>query len=174
METLFFPRPFHGHVEPFQLPPPPSSVAFPHLCRQDQRHSAGLTILKNQQQKPSNMPISPGLMPSHVPNLPPMFYGSLYDAYLWGISRHPGTFIVLSDFDPLPGDPTDAFRKMNLNANVFRPKRLVSMWAPNGRVVSRFVSDAPREVGVQDEGFWPRKVNLCGYAAARIQSRCRR
>ena len=98
---------------------------------------------------------------------PLTFYGKLYDAMLWGISPHPGTVASVSDFDPTPGDPTDALRKMDLNANTYRPKRIVTVCAPSGRTASRFVPDAPREMGKEDEGFWPRLVSLCGYVARR-------
>ena len=99
---------------------------------------------------------------------PPLrFHGTLYDANLWGISRFPGAVLSLSDFDstPISADPSDAFQNMNLNAHVYHPKRMVTISMPSGRVMSRFVPDAPREVGVgvEGEGYWPRKVVYCGY-----------
>lgn len=131
------------------------------------------------------MPVSPGSMPSYFHSYaspthahsssnsdssspPPAlkFYGKLYDANLWGISRFPGAVLALSDFDPTPisVDPSDAFQNMNLNAHVYHPKRVVMISMPSGRVMSRFVPDAPREegVGFEGEGYWPRMVVICG------------
>jgi len=63
-------------------------------------------------------------------------------------------------FDPLTaccqGSPTP------LNAESYRPRRVVIETAPTGECTWRFVPSAKRESGVADEGSWPRVVDLCG------------
>ncbi|THH07495.1 hypothetical protein EW145_g3331, partial [Phellinidium pouzarii] len=88
------------------------------------------------------------------------------DSSTWNISRQPGSTISFASFDPATasGDHTNfyAFRKLSLNEELCRPKRIVIETAPDGRCTWRFVPNAHWEAGVDDEGVWPRNVDVCG------------
>lgn len=49
-----------------------------------------------------------------------------------------------------------------LNAEYYRPRRVVIETVPSGECTWRFVPSAKRESGTTDEGLWPRVVDLCG------------
>ncbi|EJD03099.1 uncharacterized protein FOMMEDRAFT_146791 [Fomitiporia mediterranea MF3/22] len=82
------------------------------------------------------------------------------------VARHTRSTIRFASFDPATasGDHTNAsaFRKLTLNEELCRPKRVVIETAPDGRSTWRFVPNARREDGVENEGIWPRVVDVCG------------
>ncbi|KAH8119230.1 hypothetical protein DFH11DRAFT_1686161 [Phellopilus nigrolimitatus] len=82
------------------------------------------------------------------------------------ISRQPGSIITFASFDPATAtnDFTNAyaFRKLSLNEELCRPKRVVIETTPDGQCTWRFVPKARWEEGVENEGAWPRVVDVCG------------
>ena len=83
------------------------------------------------------------------------------------ISRHPDSMIRFAEYDPATatGDPTGAyaFRNLSLNEELCRPKRVVIEFMPNGSCTWRYVPNALWEDNVENEGTWPRVVDVCGY-----------
>jgi hypothetical protein len=67
-------------------------------------------------------------------------------------------------------DPRTAFaafdesdiRKLSVNDQCYRPRRIIVETTPTGESFWRFVPRARLQEGVQDEGNWPRIVNICG------------
>lgn len=85
----------------------------------------------------------------------------------WRISRIPGSVITFASFDPTTASSTvdeseAAMRKLSLNEELCRPKRIVIETSPEGRSTWRFVPKARCEEGVENEGMWPRVVDVCG------------
>jgi hypothetical protein len=79
--------------------------------------------------------------------------------------RVPNSTLSFAAFDPrtASGDKDiPDFRKLTINEELYRPKRVVIETAPNGESFWRFVPRARRADGVVDEGSWPRVVDLCG------------
>ena len=83
------------------------------------------------------------------------------------IARHPDSMIRFAEYDPATatGDPTGAyaFRNLSLNEELCRPKRVVIEFMPNGSCTWRYVPNALWEDNVENEGTWPRVVDVCGY-----------
>ncbi|KAF9452400.1 hypothetical protein P691DRAFT_795093 [Macrolepiota fuliginosa MF-IS2] len=75
-----------------------------------------------------------------------------------------GAKLSFAAFDPLTAYAQDGLdlTKLDLNTELYRPKRVVIETAPSGECTWRFVPSAKREEGVIDEGTWPRIVDLCG------------
>ncbi|KAI5123657.1 hypothetical protein M0805_001687 [Coniferiporia weirii] len=88
------------------------------------------------------------------------------DSSTWKIFRQPGSVIAFASFDPATatGDQINAsaFRKLTLNDELCRPKRVVVETTPDGQCTWRFVPNARWEEGVENEGSWPRTVDVCG------------
>ncbi|KDQ53479.1 hypothetical protein JAAARDRAFT_161530 [Jaapia argillacea MUCL 33604] len=82
--------------------------------------------------------------------------------------RLPGSTLSFASFHPqtassLREDVLD-LQKLSLNEELYRPKRVVIETTPDGRSFWRFVPKAKREPGVEDEGIWPRVIDICGIA----------
>ncbi|KAE9411507.1 hypothetical protein BT96DRAFT_968929 [Gymnopus androsaceus JB14] len=60
-----------------------------------------------------------------------------------------------------PSAAPDA-RKLSLNDDLHNPRRVVIEASPNGESFWRFVPKAHRDDGVNDEGDWPRVIDICG------------
>lgn len=86
----------------------------------------------------------------------------------WRISRLPGSVITFASFDPsaATGSSEDTnetgMRKLSLNEELCRPKRVVIETSPDGRSTWRFIPKARWEEGIENEGKWPRVVDVCG------------
>jgi hypothetical protein len=81
------------------------------------------------------------------------------------LHRIPNSKLSFAAFNPLtasaPQEVPD-LRKLSLNQELYRPKRIVVETAPTGECFWRFVPSARRDDDVSDEGQWPRIVELCG------------
>ncbi|KIL61959.1 hypothetical protein M378DRAFT_166285 [Amanita muscaria Koide BX008] len=79
--------------------------------------------------------------------------------------RLPGSRLQFASFDPLAAtaqqDVTD-FRKFTIDGKLCRPKRIVIEITPSGDSFWRYVPNALLDDGVEDEGGWPRHVEICG------------
>ncbi|OBZ68221.1 hypothetical protein A0H81_11698 [Grifola frondosa] len=53
-------------------------------------------------------------------------------------------------------------RDLSAYDEIYRPKRIVIETVPSGQNIWRFVPRARRESGVENEGMWPRVINICG------------
>jgi hypothetical protein len=75
---------------------------------------------------------------------------------------HPTHKLSFSSFDPLTATPSDlsGLRRLSLNEELYRRKRIVIETAPNGESIWRFVPSAKGEEGCTDEGSWPRVVEV--------------
>ncbi|KAL0957228.1 hypothetical protein HGRIS_001042 [Hohenbuehelia grisea] len=79
--------------------------------------------------------------------------------------RLPNGSLAFASFDPRTATScshSPDVRKLSLNEQLYRPKRVVLETLPNGETFWRFVPKARWEEGVLDEGAWPRMVNICG------------
>ncbi|KAH7888561.1 hypothetical protein F5I97DRAFT_1803319 [Phlebopus sp. FC_14] len=82
--------------------------------------------------------------------------------------RFPGSTLTFASFDPQTALVTDVepeIRKLNINfssSNLPPPKRVVIETTAKGVSFWRFVPRAHLEEGVQDEGIWPRLIDVCG------------
>lgn len=79
----------------------------------------------------------------------------------------PGSRLSFASFDPLTASSRDditRFGNSSLNNELYRPKRVVIETPPDRDSTSfwRFVPRARREWGVEDEGTWPRVIDICG------------
>lgn len=81
------------------------------------------------------------------------------------LCRIPNSKLSFAAFNPFtasaPQEVPD-IRKLSLNEELYRPKRIVIETAPTGECFWRFVPSARRDDDVLDEGQWPRLVELCG------------
>lgn len=79
--------------------------------------------------------------------------------------RQSGSKLSFASFDPRTAtsqkDVPD-LRKLSLNEELYKPKRVVVETTPAGECFWRFVPSARRAEGVPDEGKWPMPVELCG------------
>ena len=79
--------------------------------------------------------------------------------------RVPNSKLSFAAFDPRTAtadkDIPD-LRKLSINEELYRPKRVVIETAPDGSSFWRFVPRARRDDDAEDEGHWPRVVNICG------------
>ncbi|KAG1716400.1 hypothetical protein ID866_752 [Astraeus odoratus] len=79
--------------------------------------------------------------------------------------RFPDSELLFASFDPKTAfvdhiEPD--IRKLNINDGLLPPKRVVIEATPKGACFWRFVPRARLEDGVQDEGLWPRLIDICG------------
>ena len=81
--------------------------------------------------------------------------------------RMPGSRLHFAAFDPLTATArqcvTTGFRKLSIGRDSCRPKRIVVEITPSGDSFWRYVPNALLEEGAEDEGDWPRAVDICGY-----------
>lgn len=105
---------------------------------------------------------SPG--PSTLPVLSGTKPGIIDPTQSSRLLRTPDSSLSFASFDPHVATPPDVsdLRKLSLNEELYRPKRIVLETLPTGQSFWRFVPNAAREDGVLDEGTWPRTVELCG------------
>ncbi|KII92912.1 hypothetical protein PLICRDRAFT_155823 [Plicaturopsis crispa FD-325 SS-3] len=78
--------------------------------------------------------------------------------------RLAGSKLSFASFDPrtaFVGEMPD-MRKLSLKDELYRPKRVVVETTPTGESFWRFVPSARKEVGVENEGTWPRVIEICG------------
>lgn len=83
------------------------------------------------------------------------------------LTRTPGARLSFAFFDPHTASAATArdapdLRKLSLSEELYRPKRVVIETAASGGSFWRFVPRARRAEDVQDEGVWPRVVEICG------------
>ncbi|KZT26725.1 hypothetical protein NEOLEDRAFT_1131729 [Neolentinus lepideus HHB14362 ss-1] len=80
--------------------------------------------------------------------------------------RFPGSKLSFASFHPRAAsawrDALPDINKLSLNEELYRPKRVVIETTADGQSSWRFVPRAKCELGVEDEGVWPRIVDLCG------------
>ncbi|CCM01468.1 uncharacterized protein FIBRA_03522 [Fibroporia radiculosa] len=79
----------------------------------------------------------------------------------------PGSTITFASFHPLSASSQfdiGNIRNLSLNEELYRPKRIVIETFPgrDGGSFWRFVPRARRDPGVENEGSWPRVIDLCG------------
>lgn len=77
--------------------------------------------------------------------------------------RFPDSKLSFASFDPktaLAEEPS--VQKLNNSGNLVPPKRVVIETTSKGTSFWRFVPRARLEEGVQDEGIWPRVIDICG------------
>lgn len=115
-----------------------------------------------QGQKPTDQP-EPG--PSTHTKISGSIPGQLDPTQPSRLLRQPRSTLSFAAFDPRAAsaqqDVPD-FRKLSIQDELYRPKRIVVETAPSGASFWRFVPNARREEGVCDEGQWPRVVVICG------------
>ncbi|KIL66189.1 hypothetical protein M378DRAFT_75405 [Amanita muscaria Koide BX008] len=79
--------------------------------------------------------------------------------------RLPGSRLQFASFDPLAATAqrdVTGFRKFSTDGKSCRPKRIVIEITPSGDSFWRYVPNARLDDGVEDEGEWPRQVEICG------------
>ncbi|EIM83012.1 uncharacterized protein STEHIDRAFT_171126 [Stereum hirsutum FP-91666 SS1] len=78
--------------------------------------------------------------------------------------RIPTATLSFAAFDPRAAttDSGLGFPSISLNEELYRPKRVVIESLPDGRSFWRFVPRAKWEPDVEDEGDWPRIIDICG------------
>ena len=80
--------------------------------------------------------------------------------------RLPGSRLQFAAFDPLTAtarqDLAD-LHKLSIKEEFCRPKRIVVETTPSRDSFWRYVPKARLEDGVEDEGEWPRVIDICGY-----------
>ncbi|ETW80475.1 hypothetical protein HETIRDRAFT_434570 [Heterobasidion irregulare TC 32-1] len=78
--------------------------------------------------------------------------------------RLPGTILSFAAFHPRVASSEIRIDvdKLSLNEELYRPKRVVIETLPDGDSFWRFVPRARRGISVEDEGAWPRVINICG------------
>ena len=80
------------------------------------------------------------------------------------ILRDPASKLHFASFDPLTAcqdDGTEKLRKLSLNEQLYRPKRVVIEITPSGSSW-RFVPRVTRDDVLKHEEHWPRLVDICG------------
>lgn len=93
-------------------------------------------------------------------NLP----GMLDPRQTYRLLRIPTATLSFAAFDPRAAttDTGLGFASISFNDELYRPKRVVIESLPDGRSFWRFVPRARREPDVEDEGNWPRVIDICG------------
>lgn len=71
--------------------------------------------------------------------------------------RLPGSRLHFAAFNPLA-----ATAQRDVAEELCRPRRIVIETSPGGNSLWRYVPNARLEDGVEDEGEWPRAINICG------------
>ncbi len=72
-----------------------------------------------------------------------------------------GSTWVFASFDPYIASPSARFRNPALKEQS-EPRRIVVEQRPDGPCYWRFIPKANLEPGVEDEGTFPRMVDVCG------------
>jgi len=83
------------------------------------------------------------------------------------LHRVQGSTLSFASFHPLAASAShdiSNIRNLSLNDELSRPKRVVIETTPgtNGTSFWRFVPRARWDQGVENEGVWPRVVDICG------------
>jgi hypothetical protein len=89
--------------------------------------------------------------------------GLLDPSQLSRLLRSPDSKLSFASFDPktaLPEEPS--VQRLNDSGNLAPPKRIVIETTSKGASFWRFVPRARLEEGAQDEGLWPRVLDICG------------
>jgi hypothetical protein len=79
--------------------------------------------------------------------------------------RHPKSTLSFASFDPYVATPRDAaadISNLSLDEEKCRPKRVVIENIPGRGSFWRWVPSARKQEGVDDEGSFPRLMELCG------------
>jgi hypothetical protein len=76
--------------------------------------------------------------------------------------RFPDSKLFFSSFDPKTALVDDPGIRKRTTENLTPPKRIVIETTSKGASFWRFVPRARLEEGAQDEGVWPRVVDICG------------
>ncbi|KAF8135692.1 hypothetical protein EV363DRAFT_1321334 [Boletus edulis] len=77
--------------------------------------------------------------------------------------RFPDSKLAFASFDPKTALPEEhCSQKSNNSGTLVPPKRIVIETASKGTSFWRFVPRARLEEGAQDEGIWPRIIDICG------------
>lgn len=79
--------------------------------------------------------------------------------------RHPNSTFSFANFDPYvanPRDPATDLSRLSLHEERCRPKRIVIENVPGHGSFWRWVPGARKQEGVEDEGSFPRLIELCG------------
>jgi len=99
--------------------------------------------------------------PSFISGLTPGVLDPSQPARLLRLSNSTLSFAA---FDPRTASGTESpdFRGLSVDEQSYRPKRVVVETTPTGESFWRFVPKARLLDGVQDEGKWPRTVDICG------------
>lgn len=88
------------------------------------------------------------------------------------ILRDPTSELCFSAFDPHTAGGQDAtlnLRRLHIQEDRPAPKRIVIEITPRTKQCTwRFVPRARKEEGVEDEGIWPRVLDLCGCVMRRL------
>ena len=74
-----------------------------------------------------------------------------------------GSKLVFSTYDHRAASGSShGFRNVSAHHEGLSGRRIVIELTTDGFSAWRFVPNANRELGVDDEGEWPRQVNVCG------------
>lgn len=79
--------------------------------------------------------------------------------------RRPNSTLFFASFDPRAASAQQDIpdiRKLSINEELYKAKRVVVETAASGESFWRFVPKARRDEGVLDEGQWPRVIDICG------------
>lgn len=78
--------------------------------------------------------------------------------------RFPGSTLSFASFHPFTASNVQEPQRTSNGDEPCRPKRIVieSVLGRDGFSTWRFVPRARREQGVEDEGVWPRVIEICG------------
>ena len=77
--------------------------------------------------------------------------------------RFPDSKLSFASFDPKTALPEESSsQKSNNSSTLAPPKRIVIETTSKGVSSWRFVPRARLEEGAQDEGVWPRAIDICG------------
>lgn len=105
------------------------------------------------------------LSTARIPKISGTTPGMLDPTQLERLCRIPNSKLSFAAFNPLTASTQKEvpdLRKLSLNEELYRPKRVVVETLPTGECYWRFVPSARRDDNVSDEGQWPRVVELCG------------
>ena len=103
--------------------------------------------------------------PPHIRTIQGTTTGLLDPTQPARLHRISGSTLSFASFHPLTATPrTENLENLSLNDEPTRPKRVVieTTPGPQGTSTWRFVPRARLGAGVNDEGTWPRLVNICG------------
>lgn len=103
--------------------------------------------------------------PPHIRTIQGTTAGLLDPTQPARLHRISGSTLSFASFHPLTATPRNQnLENLSLNDEPTRPKRVVieTTPGPQGTSTWRFVPRARLGPGVNDEGSWPRLVNICG------------